>query len=196
MLFRSWPGVLSNNVLTGRGAVVVTVLGLANIALLYRRITSIGRLTILLWIGVLATVAAVLVTGALHFDPRIAFALPEGAFKFSWGFVLGLGAAARTGLYDFLGYYDICYLGDEVKDPGRTIPRSVILSLLVVAAIYVGINLSINGVLPWQSFVPEGEHPEAAYIASAFMEKLHGPTVAKGFTLIDRKSTRLNSSHT
>lgn len=177
-----WPGVLASGSPTLRGALVILVLGLLNIALLYRRIESIGRLTLLIWGGVLLTVGTVLVNGAIHFDAKIAFAMPKDAFTFSWGFLLGLGAAARTGLYDFLGYYDICYLGDEVRNPGKTIPRSVLISLIVVAAIYVGINLSINGVIPWQSFVPEGDHPESAYIASAFMEKLHGSTVAKLFT--------------
>ena len=71
-----------------------------------------------------------------------------------------------------------------MKEPGRTIPRSVLISLVVVAVIYIGINLSIVGVLPWRTFVPEGDHPEAAYIASAFMEKLHGPAVAKVFTVM------------
>ena len=42
---------------------------------------------------------------------------PPGAFNFSLGFLVGLGAASRVGIYDYLGYYDICYIGDEVKDP-------------------------------------------------------------------------------
>ncbi len=177
-----WPGVLLNNVLTTKGAMVVIAVGLFNIGLLYRRIESIGRLTLCLWVGVLLTVATVLVNGAIYFDPKIAFTLPKDAFQFSWGFLLGLGAATRTGIYDFLGYYDICYLGDEVKNPGRNIPRSVLLSLVLVAIIYIGINLSINGVIPWQQFVPESQHPESAFIASIFMEKLHGPLAAKIFT--------------
>ena len=138
-----WPGVLAQGLPTFKGALVIAALGLLNIVLLYRKIHSIGRLTLLLWGGVLVTVATVLINGALHFNPKIAFDLPKDAFQFSWGFLLGLGAATRTGLYDFLGYYDICYLGDEVKNPGKTIPRSVLLSLIIVAAIYVGINLSI-----------------------------------------------------
>lgn len=179
-----WPGLLHEGMPTLKGGIAIAILGFINIALLYRRINSIGRLTVFLWGGVLLTVGLVLVNGALHFDPKIAFHLPDGAFQFSWGFLMGLGAAARTGIYDFLGYYDICYLGDEVRNPGKTIPRSVLLSLVVVAAIYVGINLSINGVIPWQTFVPEDKHPEAAYIASAFMEKLHGATMAKWFTVL------------
>jgi len=179
-----WPGTLADGMPTWRGAVIVTALGLALIALLYRRIDSIGKLLVGIWIGVLAAVAGVLITGAMHFDPKLAWDFPTDAFRFSWGFALGLGAAARTGIYDFLGYYDICYLGDEVKDPGRTIPRSILISLVCVAAIYIGINLSITGSVPWRTFVPEDKHPEAMYVVSAFMERIHGPGVARFFTIM------------
>lgn len=179
-----WPGTLADGMPTGRGAVIVTALGLALIALLYRRIESIGKLLVGIWIGVLVAVAGVLITGAMHFDPKLAWDFPTDAFRFSWGFALGLGAAARTGIYDFLGYYDICYLGDEVKDPGRTIPRSILISLVCVAAIYIGINLSITGSVPWRTFVPEDKHPEAMYVVSAFMERIHGPGIARFFTIM------------
>ena len=56
-------------------------------------------------------------TGAVNFNPAIAFDFPPGAFDFSLGFLMGLGAASRVGVYDYLGYYDICYIGDEVERP-------------------------------------------------------------------------------
>ena len=59
--------------------------------------TSIAKITISLWIGTLITVLAVIVTGAMHFDPHVAFDFPPGAFNFSLGFFLGLGAASRIG---------------------------------------------------------------------------------------------------
>src|SRR5215471_16737103 len=133
---------------------VAIVIGLINIALLYRQITHIGKSTVSLWVGTLLTTGAVILTGAAHFDPKIAFDFPPGAFNFSTGFLFGLGAASRIGVYDYLGYYDVCYIGDEVKNPGRTIPRSVIISVITVAAIYIAINLSITGVVPWREFVP------------------------------------------
>ncbi|KAB2662538.1 MAG: APC family permease [Verrucomicrobia bacterium] len=179
-----WPGVMANDLPTWKGGAVLVVLGLAMIVLLYRRIESIARLTVALWIGVVITVAGVLATGLWHFDARLALDVPPDAWRFNWGFAMGLGAAARTGIYDFLGYYGICYLGDEVKNPGRNIPRSVLLSLVVVAVIYVGVNLSIIGSVPWRTFVPESEHPEALHVVSAFMERLHGRGVAAAFTLM------------
>ncbi len=163
-------------------ALIAAAVGLVNLALLYRPIGSLGPLTVTLWIGSLATTAAVILTGARHFDPRIAFDFPPGAFNFSVGFLIGLGAASRIGIYDYLGYYDICYIGDEVKDPSRVIPRSILLSIVCVAAIYLLINLSVIGVVPWREFVPAADHPRANFIVSVFMEKVYGRTIASLFT--------------
>ncbi len=156
--------------------------GLLNIVLLYRQITAIGRITVALWIGVLMTVAVVVFTGVIHFDARKAFDFPPHAFDFSIGYIFGMGAASRIGIYDYLGYYDVCYIGDEVKDPGRVIPRSIILSILGVALIYFSINLSIVGVVPWREFVPAEGNSNANFIVSIFMEKIYGSRVAAVFT--------------
>lgn len=164
--------------------VLVTVVGIINIVLLYRRIQSIAKITVSLWIGTLITVLAVILTGATHFNPAIAFDFPPGAFNFSLGFFLGLGAATRIGIYDYLGYYDVCYIGDEVQNPGRVIPRSIIISTIAVAIIYIGINFSIIGVVPWREFVPADQHAESNFIVSIFMQKIYGGGVATVFTLL------------
>src|SRR5256712_5483244 len=161
---------------------VVTIVGLANLALLYRRITSIAAITVTLWIGTIVTVIVVVVTGALHFDHRVAFDFPPGAFTFSLGFLLGLGAASRIGVYDYLGYSDVCYIGDEVQDPGRVIPRSILISTVLVAVIYLAINLSIIGVVPWREFVPAASHPQSNFVVSIFMERIYGSGFATLFT--------------
>ncbi len=174
-----WPG------LTPGGTVAVAMaVGVLNIALLYRQISAIGKLTVSLWVGTLLTTAAVIVTGAMHFDPALAFDFPEGGFSFSIGFLFGLGAASRVGIYDYLGYYNIAYIGDEVKDPGRVIPRSILISVVAVALIYLGINLSIIGVVPWREFVPASAHPNSDFIVATFMERVYGSRVATLFTAL------------
>jgi amino acid transporter len=172
-----WPGMGHAS-----GVAIAVVIGAVNIALLYRRIDSISRLTVTLWIGSLVTTLAVIVSGALNFNPAIAFDLPPDAFSFSLGFFIGLGASARIGIYDYLGYYNICYIGDEVQAPGRVIPRAILISVVAVALIYAGINLSIIGVVPWREFVPASAHPESDFIVSVFMERLYGTHVATVFT--------------
>ena len=172
-----WPGMGHAS-----GVAIAVVIGAVNIALLYRRIDSISRLTVTLWVGSLVTTLAVIVSGALNFNPAIAFDLPPDAFSFSLGFFIGLGASARIGIYDYLGYYNICYIGDEVQAPGRVIPRAILISVVAVALIYAGINLSIIGVIPWREFVPASAHPESDFIVSVFMERLYGTPVATVFT--------------
>jgi APA family basic amino acid/polyamine antiporter len=163
---------------------LITLVGLVNIALLYRRIHSIAKITVTLWGGTLVTTLAVMATGAIHFDPHVAFDFPPGAFNFSLGFFVGLGAASRIGIYDYLGYYDVCYIGDEVRDPGRVIPRSILISTAAVALIYLGINLSIIGIVPWREFVPASAHPESNFIVSVLMQRIYGSRVATVFTLL------------
>jgi amino acid transporter len=174
-----WPGLSS-----GYGFIVAAAVGLVNLALLYRRIETIGTLTVSLWVGTMLTTAVVIASGALNFDAARAFDFPPGAFDFSLGFLLGLGAASRVGIYDYLGYYDICYIGDEVRDPGRVIPRSILISIVSVAVIYLGINLAIVGVVPWREFVPADAHPGSDFVVSTFMEQLYGSRVATLFTFL------------
>lgn len=172
-----WPEASKN--------LIVIAIGAINIALLYRQITHIGKITVSLWIGTLLTTGLVIVTGAMHFDPTLAFDFPPGAFSFSTGFLFGLGAASRVGVYDYLGYYDICYIGDEVKNPGRTIPRSIIISVAAVALIYILINLSIIGVIPWREFVPaETTKPLSDFVVSIMMERIYGRPIAIVVTIM------------
>jgi amino acid transporter len=158
------------------------VLGVITIALLYRRIGSVAKITVTLWIGTILTMVFVIVLGALNFNPKIAFDLPPNPFHFSFGFLMGLGTAARIGLYDYLGYYDVCYIGEEVKEPARVIPRSILISLGVVAVMYIAINLSIIGVVPWREFVPAEGNEKANYVVSIFIERLLGRNAAMLFT--------------
>lgn len=180
--FARYTGYIWQGITPRESILVVIVVGIINIALLYRRITSIGKITVSLWIGTLLTTFAVIVTGVTHFSAARAFDFPPGAFSFSLGFLFGLGAASRIGVYDYLGYYDICYIGDEVTNPGRTIPRSIIISVICVAIIYLAINLSIIGVVPWRDFVPASSHPQSDFVVSIFMERIYGAKAATLFT--------------
>ena len=180
--FSQYLSYLWTSITARQTMIVVAIVGIVNIALLYRRITSIATITLTLWIGTIVTVVAVIATGALHFNPKVAFDFPPGAFTFSLGFLLGLGAASRIGVYDYLGYYDVCYIGDEVRDPGRVIPRSILLSTALVALIYIAINFSIIGVVPWRDFVPAESRPQSHFVVSVFMERIYGPGIAALFT--------------
>lgn len=146
----------------------VGVGGLA-IVLLYRKIETVGRLMVALWAGVILTIAVVLVCGLPHFGSSAVFDFPPDALSFSRGFFLGLGSAMALAMYDFLGYYSVCYIGDEVRDPSRTIPRSILIAVIVMAVVYLAMNVSIISVVPWKEAI------QSKFIASEFMDRLYGP---------------------
>src|SRR5258705_13792406 len=79
--FSQYLGYIWKGITPRQTMLVVTIIGLVNLALLYRRIKSIATITVTLWIGTIVTVVAVVVTGALHFDPKVAFDFPPGAFN-------------------------------------------------------------------------------------------------------------------
>ncbi len=170
--FSQYVGYFWRGMSPAQGHMVNVAVGVLVIVLLYRRITAVGRITVTLWIGVLVTTLWIIASGMANFRARVAFDFPPGAFTFSRGFAAGLGSAMLIAMYDFMGYYDICYAGGEVRNPARTIPRSIIYSVLAVAGIYSLMNLSIIGVVPWR------EAMHSTFIASQFIEKLYGPRAA------------------
>jgi len=141
--------------------------------LLYRRITVIAKLAELLWIGVAIAIAWILFAGLTHFSAARAFDFPPGAFTLSPAFFTGMGAAMLIATYDYWGYYNVCFLGGEVKDPGRTIPRALIISIVAVAAIYIVMNISVLGVIPWREMTGQSS-AQNNYIVSVFMERIYG----------------------
>src|SRR5215469_6632630 len=99
---------------SGATLVAIGAIALATV-LLYRRITSIGWLSKLLLAGVLGTIGWIIVSGVTHFDAALAFSFPAGAFTLSKQFFLGLGSAMLIATYDYWGYYNVSFLGDEVR---------------------------------------------------------------------------------
>src|SRR5262249_16077660 len=129
-----------------RGQILAMGVMAAITALAYRRIEAAGRLMVVLWAGMLVTVVWVIAAGLARFDAGCALAVAEEAVTSGRPLELGLGAVLGLAMYNYLGYYQVCYLGDEVAEASRTIPRSIILSVLVVAALYVTLSVSILGV--------------------------------------------------
>jgi basic amino acid/polyamine antiporter, APA family len=165
-------GSLEVSTIFMRGTLVAMASCAFIVFLLYRRITAIAKLAELLWIGVAIAVAWIIFSGLTHFNAARAFDFPPGAFTLSPAFFTGMGAAMLIATYDYWGYYNVCFLGGEVKDPGRTIPRALILSIVAVAAIYIVMNISVLGVVPWREMI--GHTGESNYIVSVFMERIYG----------------------
>jgi amino acid transporter len=131
----------------------------------------VAQLSKLLWMLVAATVTWVIFAGATHFNAARAFDFPAGAFHPDASFFTGLGAAMLVATYNYWGYYNVCFLGDEVRDPGRTIPRAVMLSIAGVAAIYLAMSISVLGVIPWRELTGSSARP---YVMSMLMQRVYG----------------------
>jgi amino acid transporter len=50
-----------------------------------------------------------------------------------------------------LGYNTVAYMGGEVRNPGRVMPRAIIISIFAIMVIYLAMNIGVLSVLPWPS---------------------------------------------
>jgi len=140
-LFALWPhGPAWTNVLAAAACVLIVVM-------LYRDMRAILRMAWVLWAGVMLAMATVIIAGLTHFHPSLLH-IPPQALSLSPGFFAGLGAATLIATYDYWGYYSVCFLGSEIRSPGKTIPRAVLVSIAVVAVLYIAMNVSVLGVIP------------------------------------------------
>ena len=142
--------------------------------LLYRRITQIGRISRFLWLAVMGTIGWIIFAGLTHFNHALAFSFPPHAFTLTGNFWFGLGSAMLIATYDYWGAYNVCFIGDELKDPGRTIPRAVLLSILLVAGLYLLMNLSVLGVMDWHEVISAARSDNKLYVFSTMMQRIYG----------------------
>jgi basic amino acid/polyamine antiporter, APA family len=147
--------------------VVAVAVALSVTALLYRRITVAGNFALVLLGGVLIAIGFTIVAGIKQFELSRALDFPPGAFELNEAFWFGLGGASLIAVYDYLGYYNICYIGGEVKNPERTIPRAILLSVLIVAVLYLAMNFTLLGSIHWTE-VEASKFPMSLLVERAF----------------------------
>jgi amino acid transporter len=157
--------------------VSLVVVGVVLFAL-YRRIESIGFLTIILFGIMLLSIGAVIVASFTHFTPGLAFTYPPNAFTLNGAFFAGLGAGLIIGIYDYLGYNTTAYMGAEIRNPGRVIPWSIIVSVLGIMVLYLALNIGVMGVVPWQIV------EKSSSIASLVLEQVWGKGVSSVVTIL------------
>ena len=146
---------------------------------LWRRIDAAGAISTVLWLIAAVCVTVVIVASLTHFDSSRAFTYAPGTFSLFGGpFWAGLGGGLLIGIYDYLGYNTSAYLGAEVKDPGRTIPRSIVISVVGIMVVYLAMNVGVLGVVPWQ------EASKSSSIASLVLERTWGKAAADITTVL------------
>ncbi len=157
--------------------VSLVIVGIVLFAL-YRRIESIGRLTNILFGIMLLSILTVIVAAFSHFNPALAFAYPPNAFTLDGHFFAGLGAGLIIGIYDYLGYNTTAYMGAEMRNPGRVIPWSIIISIVGIMILYLALNIGVLGIVPWKE---AGQSPS---IASLVLEQVWGKGVSSFVTVL------------
>ena len=167
------PGLTSTNI-----RLLSLAAGILTIFLHYNRIKFVGLVTIILWIVMLSTVALTILVGITHFHLSNVLDMPKGWFSFSWGFLLGLGGATLIAMYDLLGYYNICYLEEEVRNPGYVFPRAIVWSVIGVAMLYAVMNFLILGVSHWR--IVSG----SAHIISDIFDAYYGHKAAVAIAVL------------
>ena len=155
------------------GLVVILV-----ILLLYRKIESIGKISVFLWVGVLGTMGWIIFGGIAHGNFLEPIKHINDGFTMQHGFVAALGFASVKTIYSYLGYYNVCHLGGEIKNPSRNIPRSMFISITGIAILYLAMNVSVASVLPFQTIIT------SKFVVSDYIKALYGPTAGAFATIL------------
>ncbi len=176
--FADYSGYLIPSLSSTQSKSIAVAVCVLSTWLLFRNIQAIGKVSMLLTVLLLGTMGWIIVAGAIHFDAKLAFDFPPQAFHLSSKFFLGLGAATLIAMYDYSGYFNVCLIGSEVKNPSRNIPRCILLSIILLGVCYAAMSLSIIGVLPWREVV------QSQAVVSDFAARVSGPTAARAMTVL------------
>lgn len=150
------------------GSVVISI-----IFLLYRKIEAIGKISVFLWSGVIITMFWIIGGGIAHGNFLSPITNINTGVHLDYAFVTAIGFASVKSVYSYLGYYNVCHLGSEIKNPSKNIPRSMFISIACIAVLYLMMNISVVSVIPWQ------HAKDSKFVVSEFIQILAGSGAAK-----------------
>lgn len=182
--FVQYLGYLAPHMGKTTGDLIGLAVILGVVLLLWRGIEHIAKITAVMWVVMIASVFLVIVAAATHFSGHMAFTYPAHAFSLTTGhFWTGFAAGLTIGIYDYLGYNTTAYMGAEVKNPGRVLPRSIIYSILGIMAIYLMLQIGTLGVIDWHRMLDPNDIASTS-VASAVLEKTWGKGWADTVTVL------------
>ena len=155
------------------GSVVIFI-----VVLLYRKIEAIGKISVFLWGGVIVTLFWIIGGGIAHGNFLMPVQNINTGLTVDYAFVTAIGYASVKSVYSYLGYYNVCHLGSEIKNPSKNIPRSMFISIAGIAVLYLLMNVSIVSVIPWQ------QAKNSEFVVSEFMQVIAGNTAATIITCL------------
>ena len=162
---------LQSKMLSGSLVILIVVL-------LYRKIDSIGKISVFLWVGVIATLLWIIGSGIAHGNFFSPIHHINDGLTINSAFVAAIGFASVKTVYSYLGYYNVCHLGGEIINPSKNIPRSMFISIAGIAILYLLMNMSVVSVIPWQ------EAKNSQYVLSVYMQQLAGNNAATVLTIL------------
>ena len=148
------------------------------IFLLYRKIDTIGKISVFLWSGVIITMFWIIGGGIAHGNFLSPITNINTGLHIDYAFVTAIGFASVKSVYSYLGYYNVCHLGSEIKNPSKNIPRSMFISIAGIAVLYLMMNVSVVSVIPWQ------HAKDSKFVVSEFIQTLAGNGPAKVATCL------------
>ena len=149
------------------GAVVILI-----VLLLYRKIETIGKISVMLWSGVIITMLWIIGGGIAHGNFLSPITHINDGISIDYAFVTAIGFASVKTVYSYLGYYNICHLGGEIKNPSKNIPRSMFFAIAGISVLYLLMNISVVSVVPWQ------QAKDSEFVVSVFVQHLMGSKAA------------------
>ncbi len=148
------------------------------VVLLYRKIEAIGKISILLWMGVLFIMTWIIGGGISHGHFLAPIQNINNGLHVDHAFAAALGFASVKSVYSYLGYYNVCYLGGEIINPQKNIPKSMFISIAGIAVLYLLMNVSVASVLPLEQI------QKSKFVVSEFVQQLSGSTAANIATVL------------
>jgi amino acid transporter len=145
---------------------------------LYRRIEEIGKLSIVLWTSMIIIFSWIIGIGIAHGKMLQPLSHINDGLVINQLFFVALGQASVKTIYTYLGYYNVCQLGSEIVNPGKNIPRSMLISVVGITLLYIATNLSVTSIIPWQSAMKN------KYVISELIKTIQGVLAANIATVI------------
>jgi basic amino acid/polyamine antiporter, APA family len=159
-------------------ALLILLVGIAG----YRSVTGLGGFISVASAAKVATIAT-LVLAAFFLGDGDAGSLGRGApapDEVRWG---GMGLALVAALWAYTGFNDMVSVAGEVKDPGRVLPRALLVGTAIVVAVYLAANAAYLFVLPFETL------KDSPLVASDTMVRVLGSTGAAAVAVMVMVST-------
>nr|WP_082598260.1 MULTISPECIES: APC family permease [unclassified Kitasatospora] len=182
--FVQYLGYLWPDMTKGQGDLVGVAFCALVVLLLWRKVENIAKLTTVMWGVMITSVVVVILACFTNFSPSRAFTWPAHAIELTHGqFWIGFAAGLTIGIYDYLGYNTAAYLGGEIKQPGRVMPRAIVFSIVGIMGIYLLLQIGVLGAMDWHQML-DPDSIASKSVASAVMEQTWGAGAAKVVTVL------------